>query len=73
MSMNDPRSSPPRGPYVGERTNAAPWIFGAVAALVVLGLIGWSMSDRTSTTATNPPSQTTGQGGSPATPPNPKR
>ena len=57
MAINDPRQSPPRGPYVQEKSNA-PMIGGAIALAVVLGVGFWFMNHRSAPVAANPPTAT---------------
>jgi hypothetical protein len=64
MSINDPRQTPPRGPYVKEKSNA-PMIGGAIALAVVLGVGFWFMNHRSAPVAANPPTAT--QAPAPAT------
>ena len=71
MTMNDPRSSPPRGPYSRDRSDATTivvWVLVTLVAAIFLGTVISGMSNR-ATTATNPPTQTTGQGTQAPTPP----
>ena len=70
MSMNEPRmprdpNIPQRNPYVRDAENTGNvmgWVFGAIAAVLVLGFVIWSFSDRLNMTANNPAPTTTGQG-----------
>jgi len=77
MTMNDPnrRYDPNLTPGSPVRRNSMPTgilaIIAVIALLVIGGLI-WGMNDRGgNSTASNPPSQTTGQGSRPAPAPSP--
>ena len=69
--MSDMHREPGRGPYQRKRARGTPWLLVALAVVAILGLIAWTMGDR-SRTASNPTYQTTGQGGrAPAPAPGP--
>jgi hypothetical protein len=72
--MSDPFRTPPgtNPPRYVRETNNTPWIGGAIAIAVVLGLGFWAMSHRTGTTTANPPAVTAAPApatGVPAPPP----
>src|SRR5258705_13314699 len=63
MSTNDPMNRDRFGTRDDDGSGTMGWGIAAVAAILVFGLIIWGMSGPTNFATTNPPAQTTGQGG----------